>query len=63
MPNRGNDCCYDIDGNNVNGCMEDKHLSERKVKYHLCHVLMALDSLPAAGIIHREVEPQNTPIN
>ncbi len=39
------------------------HLFERKVKYYLCHVLMALDSLHAAGIIHREVEPQNTPIN
>jgi serine/threonine protein kinase len=42
--------------------MEDDHLSERKVKYYLCHVLMALDSLHTAGIIHREVEPQNTPI-
>ncbi len=43
--------------------MEDNHLSERKVKYYLCHVLMVLDSLHTAGIIHREVEPKNTPIN
>ncbi len=43
--------------------MKDNHLSECKVKYYLCHVLMALDSLHATGIIHREVEPQNMPIN
>ncbi len=63
MPDRGNDHCCDIDGNNVDGCMEVYHLSKRKVKYYLCHVLMVLDSLHTAGIIHREVEPQNTPIN
>jgi serine/threonine protein kinase len=42
--------------------MEEEHLSERKVKYYLCHVLIALYSLHAAGIIHREVDPQNMPI-
>jgi serine/threonine protein kinase len=63
MPNHGNNRRHDVDGNKVDGCMEDDHLSKRKVKYYLCHVLMALDSLHAAGIIHREVEPQNMPIN
>ncbi len=62
MPDRGNDHDCNVDENNVNGCMEEEHLSERKVKYYLCHVLIALDSLHAAGIIHREVDPQNTPI-
>jgi hypothetical protein len=63
MPNLGNDHHCDVDGNNLDGCMEDDHLSKRKVKYYLCHVLMTLDSLHAAGIIHKEVEPQNNPIN
>jgi hypothetical protein len=63
MPNRGNDHHHDVDGNNANGCMENNHQSKRKVKYYLCHVLMVLDSLHAAGKIHREVEPQNMPIN
>ncbi len=43
--------------------MEDNHLSKGKVKYYLCHVLIALDSLHATGIIHREVEQQNMLIN
>ncbi len=63
MADCGNDRHCDIDGYNLNGCMEDDHLSERKVKYYLCHVLIALDSLHATGIIHRKVEPQNTLIN
>ncbi len=63
MPNRGNDHRCNVDRKNIDGHMEDNHLSECKVKYYLCHVLMALDSLHATGIIHREVEPQNTPIS
>jgi hypothetical protein len=63
MLGSGNDHHRNIDGNNLNGCMEDNHLSEHKVKYYLCHVLMALDSLHASGTIYREGEPQNTPIN
>jgi hypothetical protein len=63
MPDYGNDRRRDVDRNNVDGRMEDDHLSERKVKYYLCHVLMVLDSLHAAGIIHWEVELQYMPIN
>ncbi len=63
MPYCGNNHHHNVDGNNVDCHMEDNHLSEHKVKYYLCHVLMVLDSLHAAGIIHREVELQNTPIN
>ncbi len=63
MPNCGNNRHCNVDKNNINGCMEGNHLSKRKVEYYLCHVLMALDSLHAASIIHREVEPQNMPIN
>jgi hypothetical protein len=49
MPDHGNNGCRNVDGNNVDGRMEDDHLSERKVKYYLCHVLMALDSLHTAA--------------
>jgi hypothetical protein len=63
MPGCGNDRHCDVDGNNGDGCMEDDHLSKHKVKYYLYHALMVLDSLHTAGIIHREVEPQNMPIN
>lgn len=33
------------------------------MKYYLCHLLMALDALHAAGIMHRDVKPRNTLIN
>jgi len=42
---------------------DDYYLSEREVKYYLCHLLMALDALHAAGIMHRDVKPRNTLIN
>jgi serine/threonine protein kinase len=64
---RGNDDDNrDGDGNH-NGVREeeedDNFLSELEVKYYLCHLLVALDALHAAGIMHRDVKPRNTLIN
>jgi serine/threonine protein kinase len=36
------------------------YLSEREVKYYLCHLLIALDVLHAAGIMHRDVKPRRS---
>ncbi len=42
---------------------KDDHLSEREVKYFLCHLLVALDALHTASIMHTDVKPRNTLIN
>ncbi len=42
---------------------EDGHLSERKVKYFLCHLLVVLDALHATSIMHTDVKPRNMLIN
>lgn len=39
------------------------YLTEHEIKYYLCHLLIALDGLHAAGIMHRDVKPRNMLIN
>ena len=38
-------------------------LTEYEIKYYLCHLLVALDSLHSIGIMHRDVKPRNVLIN
>jgi hypothetical protein len=40
-----------------------KRRRTRKVKYFLCHLLVALDALYATSIMHTDVKPQNMLIN
>lgn len=40
-----------------------RHLDEDEIAYFLLHLLVALDGLHEAGIIHRDVKPRNTLIN
>ncbi len=51
------------DDNNNNREEEDNYLSEQEVKYFLCHLLVVLDVLHAASIMHTDVKPQNMLIN
>lgn len=45
------------------GNERDQYLSEHEIKYFLYHLLVALDALHAAGIMHRDVKPRNVLIN
>ncbi len=63
---RNDDNCADgggKDNNNNDREEEDDHLSKGKVKYFLCHLLVALDALHTTSIMHTDVKPLNMLIN
>jgi hypothetical protein len=61
----GTDCAdgRGKDENDNNQEEEDNHLSKREMKYFLCHLLVVLDALHAASIMHTDIKPQNMLIN
>jgi casein kinase II subunit alpha len=54
-----------VDPTNMSETAKDKEafLTEYDIQYYLYHLLVALDSLHAAGIMHRDVKPRNILIN
>mmetsp|Transcript_23480 Transcript_23480/g.44452 ORF Transcript_23480/g.44452 Transcript_23480/m.44452 type:complete len:692 (+) Transcript_23480:206-2281(+) len=49
--------------NGTTGENDGVYLTEYEMKYYLCHLLIALDGLHSAGIMHRDVKPRNCLIN
>jgi casein kinase II subunit alpha len=47
----------------TNDDVDGQYLTEYEIKYFLYHLLVALDALHAAGIMHRDVKPRNVLIN
>ncbi|KAL7575994.1 hypothetical protein ACA910_000782 [Epithemia clementina (nom. ined.)] len=53
-----------INDQELTGFVKDSDvLTQYEVKYYLFHLLVALDSLHASGIMHRDVKPRNVLIN
>ena len=63
--------CHPASSNNNNSStkshspdtQEEAYLSDYEIRYFMCHLLIALDDLHRAGIMHRDTKPRNVLIN